>query len=115
VLEAVIQKDDLLHLHFEWISGGKIASVTARRKEIILHLSTNNEGLAEAFSFMNRKGGRGARDAEAGRILSQSWVHGGGQRMDPKVTPWHREKEMIERGEGEGQLRVPLCIRVHFG
>lgn len=104
-----------MHLHFEWISGGKIASVTARRKEIISHLSNNNEGLDEHFGFMNRKGRQGAKDAEAGRILRQSWVHGGGQRTKPKATPWHHEKEMIERGEGEGQLHVPLYIRVCLG
>ena len=103
-----------MHLHFEWISGGKIASVTARRKQIISHLSNNNEGLDERFGFMNRKGRQGAKNAKAGGILSQSWVRGGGQRIKPKATPWHHEKETIERGEGEGQLQVPLRVRVHF-
>lgn len=59
MLEAVIQKK--LFLHFEWISGGKIASVTARRKEIIFHLSNNNEGLDECFGFMNRAGREGTK------------------------------------------------------
>lgn len=81
-----------MHLHFEWISGDKIASVTARRKEIISHLSNDNEGLDEHFGFMNRKGRQGAKVAKAGNILSQYWVQGGRQRREPNVTSWCHQK-----------------------
>lgn len=79
MLEAVIQKDD-----FCILNGFQGAGLLLSRPEgsRLSHISAAvvREGLDGLFGFMNRKRRQDTKDVKAGRILSQSWVHGGGQR-----------------------------------